>query len=376
MISDPKALSDLEFLLSDPLSDRCPVERWQALSGAAADPNPFFGPAFLKPYLQHMAPQGIRLAVVRNRASGDWLLAAPVGMRRFGLVLPVKTVWATHYAPLGTPLVHPVAGPAEITCFVEGGGRSGGLLAIPYLPSGSRAARLLAEALPEQIHLVSRARRAAHDGGAAGKAQLEAACSGKRGKEWRRLFRRLGDHGPVRFESLSGADAVAAFEEFLAVEASGWKGRAGTALASRPDTVAFARAAVANLAGEREIRIDLLRAGEKLVAALVSFVEGGWSYSWKIAYDEDFARYSPGVQIALQAFRENLALTGFKGADSLAVPGHSMIEPLWPGRLETATMLIASGAVGDAKRRLAMVDLAAEQTLRQMARSVKRKLRK
>lgn len=97
-------------------------------------------------------------------------------------------------------------------------------------------------------------------------------------------------------------------------------------------------------------------------------------FSWKIAFDEDFARYSPGAQIALQALRTNLASPGFKEADSLAVPGHKMIEPLWRGRLETGTLVYAQGALGGLKQKLGEADVQLERSLRHAARSLKRRL--
>ena len=87
----------------------------------------------------------------------------------------------------------------------------------------------------------------------------------------------------------------------------------------------------------------------------------------KIGFDEAFARYSPGAQLALQALKTNLAIPGFRVADSLAIPGHSMIEPLWRGRLETGTLLYADGL----KRVLCKTDLRLEQTLRKAARAVR-----
>ncbi len=376
MIVDPNTSSDLEFVSVDPLSAELPADRWRELGVAAPDPNPFFGPDFLLPYLRCMAVRGVRLAVVRERATGRWLLAAPVGLRRAGLVLPVRTAWATDYSPLGTPLVHPEADTAAVRVFAEGAAGPGGLVAIPFLPLASRAARLFQEALPGHVHILARSERACHDAGAAGEAQLGAAFSGKRRKEMKRQLRRLADLGPVRFESLTGAAAVAGFEAFLTLEASGWKGRGGTSLNSRPETAAFSRTAFARSAEAGNLRLDQLWVGEHLAAALVCFLQSGWVYTWKIAFDEEFSRYSPGAQIAVQAFRDNLALPGFRGADSLAIPGHSMIEPLWPGRLETGTMLIALGGFARLKQDLATADLALEQYLRGFARRVKQRLRK
>ena len=64
----------------------------------------------------------------------------------------------------------------------------------------------------------------------------------------------------------------ARFEEFLALEQAGWKGRQGTALASSAVTAAFSREALFNLAEAGKARIDSLRVGDHPVAILVSLI--------------------------------------------------------------------------------------------------------
>ncbi|WP_157140004.1 GNAT family N-acetyltransferase [Roseibium aggregatum] len=371
MTSDTPPSVPLEVLSLDPLSPETPLEDWQALCAAALSPNPFFGPDFLCPFLDNMDKGRVRLVVVREAPGGRWLVAAPVGRRRFGLAVPVNTTWATDYAPLGTPLIHPQAGDEAIAAFLDAARSPGNALAIPYLPLHSQSAIRLRAAGSGKSSVLSKSVRASHNGGATGKAQLAEADSGKRRKEMRRLMRRLGDHGKTTFRSLDGPEAVAGFEAFLALEASGWKGREGTALVSQPRTADFARTAIANLARRNAVRIDQLWSGETLVAALVLFLQSGKVFTWKIAFDEEFARYSPGAQLALQTLKTNLAIPGFRVADSLAIPGHSMIEPLWRGRLEIGTVLYADGL----KRALCKADLKLEQTLLKAARTVRARLR-
>ncbi|MHA7776165.1 GNAT family N-acetyltransferase [Roseibium sp. M-1] len=365
--------SETEVLSLDPLSGDISFEAWRALGAAALSPNPFFGPDFLRPFLENMGGPKVSIVAVRERNTGRWLAAAPVGRRRLGLLMPVTTTWATEYAPLGTPLIHPEASRETVAVFIEAAA-SGGTLAIPYLPLHSQSAARLTAAAPGRTMVLAKGERASHGADANGKAQLAAADSGKRGKEMRRLLRRLGDHGKTRFKSLEGADVIQGFEAFLHLEAGGWKGRSGTALLSVPETAAFSRQAIANRAGTNGVRIDQLWAGSTLVAALVLICDGGKVFSWKIAFDEAYARYSPGAQIALQTLKTNLASPGFRGADSLAIPGHTMIEPLWRGRLETGTLLLTYGRMEILNRALCRTDLDLEQTLRRGARALKRRL--
>ena len=75
---------------------------------------------------------------------------------------------------------------------------------------------------------------------------------------------------------------------------------------------------------------------------LASFTTGRHAYSFKTAYDEDYARFSPGVLLQ----RENLALLeqdGFEWADSCASPDHPMIDHIWRERRVIERLSIGIG---------------------------------
>ena len=64
---------------------------------------------------------------------------------------------------------------------------------------------------------------------------LENAMSGNKRKKLRRQRRRLDDIAPVAVTTATGApDIEGALKDFMVLEASGWKGRAGTAIVSNP----------------------------------------------------------------------------------------------------------------------------------------------
>lgn len=75
---------------------------------------------------------------------------------------------------------------------------------------------------------------------------------------------------------------------------------------------------------------------------LVNFITPPGAYSYKTAFDERFARYSPGVLIQ----RENLALldrTGIDWVDSCAAADHPMIDHIWRERRPVGRLSIAIG---------------------------------
>lgn len=86
------------------------------------------------------------------------------------------------------------------------------------------------------------------------------------------------------------------FDEFLRIEASGWKGRAGknSAVALRPAIKGFYQALLARNSDEFESDIAVLFVGSRAVAVEFLLRTARWQHVYKIGYDEEFARYSPG----------------------------------------------------------------------------------
>ncbi|MFP3748012.1 GNAT family N-acetyltransferase, partial [Achromobacter sp. SIMBA_011] len=73
-------------------------------------------------------------------------------------------------------------------------------------------------------------------------------------------------------------------EEFLALEASGWKGRKRTALVNDRYRAAFAREAITNLAEADAVRIHTIDLNGSAIASMVVFMTAGEAYTWKTAF--------------------------------------------------------------------------------------------
>jgi hypothetical protein len=68
---------------------------------------------------------------------------------------------------------------------------------------------------------------------------------------------------------------------------------------------------------------------------------GQSAWCWKIAYDEAFARFSPGAQLLVQVTGHLLHDTGIAQVDSLATPNHPLIDHIWRERCTMSDRLIA-----------------------------------
>jgi len=358
-----------------PLSDAGDVYR--TLAGSAVADNVFLHPAFL---LEAAEALGGHVELLTCLVPGGRAVAAmPVLSMRIGHLAPALSFYAHDYAPLGAPLAAKEV-PDAVRRLVEGAVEAAGTdraVLFPYLPAGGAmaaaireaAAELGREAIPLDLH-----ERAMLDRRVDGM-DPRRSLPQRRRKEYGRQMRRLHETAPVRLEiAARPGETVRAFEEFLTLEAAGWKGRRGTAMRDLPKIATFARAAVAGLARDGACRILTLRVGGTAVAMLVVFVAGGTATTWKIAYDEAFARFSPGAQLMLEAPPLLFADPAIERIDSLAAPNHPMIDHLWPGRLPLETLVLAP-ARRRALFRLGLSLRAAEQRGRAAVRRLRARRR-
>ena len=115
------------------------------------------------------------------------------------------------------------------------------------------------------------------------------------------MLRRLEDQGTVTWET---SDETSDYEQlandFLRIEASGWKGEEGTALASNSSTKAFYKSLIRESAKAGKARFLSLKLDGQPIAMLSDIQSGQFVYSYKTAYDDAFSSYSPGQQVEVK----------------------------------------------------------------------------
>ncbi len=170
---------------------------------------------------------------------------------------------------------------------------------------------------------------------------LREALGPKKLKELRRQRNRLAEHGDVIFTIATAPSEIQRdLGIFLALEASGWKAKRGTALAQDDGDAAFVRRAVHDAAARGNCEIVTLHAGDTPVASGIVLRHLDRAFYFKLGVDERFAKCSPGVQLTLELTRHLCADPSIAMADSNAIPGHPMIDPIWRGRLAIGDVLI------------------------------------
>lgn len=336
-----------------------PAQRhaWDALARCAAEPNPFFESWYLLPALRAHDPAGT-VRLLRFDCDGELAGLFPVRRepRYYRWPLPHLSTWLHGNCFLGVPLVARGLERQFWRAVLAWADQAPGLalfLHLPLLPLDGPLHAALAAVLDEQrrpagtVHVEQRAMLQSE---LSPDAYFEAAMSGKKRKELRRQFARLSELGTVTLERSAGDDGLARWiEQFLALEHSGWKGGAGSALASHQSTARLFREALAGAVGHGRLERLTLNLSGQPIAMLASFVTPPGAYSFKTAFDERYARFSPGVLLQ----RENLAMLDHpqvRWTDSCAAADHPMIDHIWRERRAIGRLSIAIG--GRARRAL------------------------
>jgi CelD/BcsL family acetyltransferase involved in cellulose biosynthesis len=331
---------------------------WRALAARALAPNVFYEPAFALAAAPALG-RDVGAGLVWSQSTPAQLLGffpARIERRRYGVPLPILVGWTHPYGPLGAPLVDRDVAQPVIAAWLEhvaGHAQLPKMLLLPFFPDNPDDALLRAldavvarrggssVSFGRHRRALLVTRGAAANGG-------DDAVGGKKRKELRRQRKRLGETGSIAFSRAGNPAAVTqALSDFMSLEAGGWKGRAGTAAREHPAIAAFMTAAVTALAGEGKAWIARLAVDARAIAAMVMLRSGPTDtatvWAWKIAYDESYARFSPGVQVLLDATKVLRDDPTVAGADSCAGPDHPMIDHVWRGRLTLADRLIAVG---------------------------------
>jgi CelD/BcsL family acetyltransferase involved in cellulose biosynthesis len=320
---------------------------WRALAARALEPNVFYEPAFM---LAAAPVFGADAGAVLVRTTGGRLAGLfPARIERWrGVVSAMAVGWTHPFAPLGTPLVDRDEPESIIAAWLDHLSHDSAMpahLLLPLIPEHGAFAKALDAVLAQEGRRNSafgRHERALLAPGAAREGYLERAMSASKRKELRRQRRRLEDIAPVTFTTTRGmADIEAALKDFLVLEASGWKGQAGTAIVSDPAIKTFVRSAVGVLAAEGQARIDRLFLNGTAVAATMTLSSGDTAWCWKIAYNEGLARSSPGVQLICDLTESLLTGPEPSRVDSCAGAGHPMIDHVWRERLALSDRLVA-----------------------------------
>lgn len=337
---------------------------WDRLAAETVRPTPYYTRHVLDAHREAgllgrvaavaVARQDRLLALLPYRRHGAWL----------GLSGLANTAWTSPFTTSSNPLVSREETAIAVPLLLDGmAALPGRLWLLPSLSLDGlvgQAFRLELGRRGWPSAVLDRFERAVLD------AKLDhdrflAGLDSSRRKDLRRRRRRLEEMGAVLFTSaVDGPALERGVDAFLTLERAGWKGRGGTALASRPATAVLARALFGRQGGGVAPRSDLLTLDGRPIAASLSLVCGGSAFLLKSAYDETLSRLAPGLLLEEEIVR-SLHETRFADRlDSAAAPGSHM-EALYPDREAVGDLVLATS---DAFSQARLARVVAHETTR------------
>lgn len=335
------------------------VPAWEALAAAALEPNVFYEPWMLLPAIRAFgAKSRLRFVLVWD---GDPLRSGDAG-RLLGFFpferpgdypwLPSRTfhLWNHRHCYLGVPLLRADAAVdclAALFGWLAADPRGAALVEFPWITTEGPFHALLSDYLDEHHRpalITNTFRRALLRPRKNGRPLPSEVLSSGRRKSLRSKERRLAEQGPLAYVPLdAGGEIETWIEDFLRCEASGWKVRAGTALAcSASDQVYFRT--IMKVAFDRGRLVALaLQCGGRPIALRCTFLAGAGAFAFKTAHDEAYASFAPGVLLEAETMFRLHALPAVDWVDSCTAPDNFLLNSLWPERRAIHTVLVPTG---------------------------------
>lgn len=347
-------------------------DAFASLAARALVANPFMSPAAVLASSIGFDPSDIIILAIRPIGQEDALVGAWV-LRR------TRDLWSGGAAVLEAPprpLYECHSGPVlDAACAGEAmRALIDHIAASPDLPRLVRATawpRSLDALLPHGAHLTPAESWQRAVLGPAPDVDAERYLKGAMGKalnKRRSKLVELGRLGVVATETARGHAAIPAFEDFMALEARGWKGRAGTAIALRPADRDYMRRMIAAFASRDTVALDRISLDGQPLAIGVMIESGPGNLFWKAAFDESHARFSPGALLHVAA-TQRLFREGRPSLDS------GMMEFTTPANLPWSESTAMARVTIDCGSGLAGIGTRAGSALRFALRRLQRRMR-
>lgn len=274
------------------------------------------------------------------RLVGLWALRL---VRRLPCLPPILSAAPYDYAFVSGPVIDPAVAADVASAFlaaIAADPALPGVIALPEIATDSAAVQALVRAATAGGHPLVTVKTAARP---TVSRQCGIKSSGSTRKKLRQDWNRLSALGQAEVVCHRTPEAVAeALEVFLTMEAASWKGAQGTALLCNDRDAAFARRLIVDLAAADAASVTLLTLDGRAIAAQVLLHCGDTVYTWKMAFDAAFAKYSPGVLLVDKLTGNWLAEGGIAQLDSCSSEDGFMGR-IWTGRQPLADMLLDTG---------------------------------
>jgi CelD/BcsL family acetyltransferase involved in cellulose biosynthesis len=333
-------------------------DAWEDLAANALEPNPFYEPWLLLPALRAFREQQRFVVLLYRSDPGNPgrapLLCGLVPLERhprYGRV-PVPFLRLAECGPcyLCTPLLRREFARETLAALFDwlaADPRSCPLVELHFLPTEGPVSQLLVDHFRSRgiLSFTTEAfTRAWFVPGPDADSYLRAVLSPDKRHQLSRKRRRLAELGRLETRALTPeGDSEPWIEAFLRVEASGWKGKEGSALGCTVAGRAFFGAACAEAHRQGRLQMLGLFLDDRPVALRCGFLAGEGAFLFRTAYDETFARFAPGVLLQIEVIRQLHGRPALRWGDSCTSPDNTVLNSLWQERKAFQTMLVATG---------------------------------
>ncbi len=320
------------------------IPAWETLVNNATDENIFFEPSILIPALRYLNhEQAFILLIFADEASKEHGLIGlfPLVYRKKYKGLPIHhlSIWQTPQCFLSTPLVHK---DYIQTCLEQ---------LFQWLEQTqeyffsfreflddslfSKELEFFLKTKKYRIDEVEQYQRAFLQSNLTKDQYLKQGISSKRRKNWRNRANALAKLGKVKITILDKSNTTenirSWIQDFLQLEQSGWKGKEGTALACDEKETKYFIEITKNAALQRKLLMYKLTLDNQPIAMQSNFIANDGAFAFKVAYDENYSKYSPGMSLELENLDYILSNSQIKWMDSCAMP-NSVVDKLWQER--------------------------------------------
>jgi CelD/BcsL family acetyltransferase involved in cellulose biosynthesis len=289
------------------------ADEWRGLCGESIDDQPFYRPEWIAAHIRAFTPKA-KVVLFAVRVEGRLCLVLPLlEERALFCGVPVKRLRAPvngHSCRFDAVRRRGAHGEVAVTALWEHLRELSGwdLLEFEGIPSGGTLAAVASTAAQEGFLTgqvaVSESPYVPLPPDLAGLSELpvnKKLCSQLRG-----IRRNLGDGGRLKLQRAGKADR-AALQRFYQLEAAGWKGARGTAIASARENLQFYDAIAESAEKLGWLSIYLLELDGRLLAGHFGLSYKGRYFSPKVAYDEGAGQWAPGHLIVEEIVRDCVA---------------------------------------------------------------------
>ena len=318
---------------------------WEDLCGRSVEDNVYYSPRYARALLQSVErKENVRFAIVWDESRLVAMLPFTSPKFAVPLLRAAGQAWQSKHTFSCTPLLDKnlktVA--AEVLLNVLGSINESEWI-IPKVNTEGDACQSIVAALAQRKapwEFLNHFRRATLEVSTTFDEYMNVQVGSNRRKGLARNRRRLEKLGDVGHESHSfGGGLERAVSAFLEIEANGWKGKRGTALACNEKTRQFAKNAFTGQ--ENSVcRADVLTLDGTPIAVSLIALAGRTGFAVKACFDESYRSYSPGLLLETEVIRSFLTENWASRLDS-ATSGTHVLDSLWSGRTEVADLVFS-----------------------------------